>query len=101
MVEHPKSKSNLPRFSTTSVTLYFVGTCLQSLDADHGLFEGGGVPREEEDVAHDHDGRCQAQPGHVRGHRVAEQHDGERERRREEASHNLLGGSAGILSTWE
>ena len=64
-------------------------TFLQPLDADHGFLEGGGVPREEEDVAHDHDRRREAESGHVRGHRVPEHHDGERERRREDAGQEL------------
>ena len=66
-------------------------SCLESLDADHGLFECGGVPREEEDVAHDHDGRGQAQPRHVRRHRVPEQHHREGQRRSEQTSHYLDG----------
>ena len=55
----------------------------------HWFFEGSSVSREQEDVGHDHDGRCEAEAGHVGAHAVPVEDDDRRQRRDEEPRDHL------------
>ncbi len=72
ILHHPKEKS-------VKSYLHNVLVLLDALHAHHGLLEGGGVPREQEDVLHDGDGGGQAEAGHVGADRLAVDHRPEAE----------------------